>query len=47
MVSALWKAAADGDLNHIHELLKDASHVDIEVKGAWDAVPTAPVAILD
>jgi hypothetical protein len=39
MVSALWKAAADGDLNHTNDLLKDASHVDIEVKDHTGVTP--------
>ncbi|KIO33784.1 hypothetical protein M407DRAFT_17391, partial [Tulasnella calospora MUT 4182] len=39
MVSALWKAAADGDLNHLNQILKDASHVDIEVKDHTGVTP--------
>ena len=33
MVSALWKACSEGDLTNVHEFLKDASVVDIEIKG--------------
>jgi hypothetical protein len=33
MVSALWKACSDGDLENVHETLKEASLVDIEIKG--------------
>lgn len=35
MVSALWKACSDGDLVTVQEILKDASVVDIEIKGAY------------
>ncbi|KAG8906544.1 hypothetical protein FRB99_006658 [Tulasnella sp. 403] len=34
MVSPLWKATLDGDLNRVKDILKDASRVEIEVKGA-------------
>lgn len=33
MVSALWKASSEGDLASVHEILKDTSVVDIEIKG--------------
>lgn len=33
MISALWKACAEGDLENVHQLLKDASPLDIEIKG--------------
>jgi hypothetical protein len=33
MVSALWKACSDGDLENVHQSLKEASVVDIEIKG--------------
>ena len=33
MVSALWKACSEGDLENVHESLKEASVVDIEIKG--------------
>ena len=33
MVSALWKACSEGDLENVHESLKEASGVDIEIKG--------------
>lgn len=32
MISALWKACAEGDLENVHQLLKDASPLDIEIK---------------
>lgn len=34
MVSTLWKACSEGNLENVHELLKEASSVDIETKGA-------------
>ncbi|KAG8887199.1 hypothetical protein FRB98_000361 [Tulasnella sp. 332] len=34
MVSALWKAAGDGDVSRVQEMLKEATNVDIELKGA-------------
>jgi hypothetical protein len=34
MVSTLWKACSEGDLVSVHEFLKEASVVDIEIKGA-------------
>jgi len=34
MVSALWKACSDGHIESVHELLKDASSIDIEIKGS-------------
>ena len=34
MVSPLWKASSEGNLENLTELLKDATPVDIEVKGA-------------
>jgi hypothetical protein len=33
MVSALWKACSEGDLENVHGSLKEASAVDIEIKG--------------
>ena len=33
MVSSLWKACAEGDLDRVSELLNDGQAVDIEVKG--------------
>jgi hypothetical protein len=33
MVSALWKACADGDLQRTNELLADATALDVELKG--------------
>jgi ankyrin repeat protein len=33
MVSALWKACSDGDIESVHEFLKNATAVDIEIKG--------------
>lgn len=34
MVSLLWKACSEGDLQNVHELLKEATSVDIEIKGS-------------
>ena len=34
MVSALWKASSDGDLDRLNELLNESSPADLEVKGA-------------
>lgn len=34
MVSTLWKACSEGDIVSVHEFLRDASVVDIEIKGA-------------
>jgi len=34
MVSPLWKACSDGDIQKVHELLNEPSAVDIELKGA-------------
>lgn len=36
MVSALWKACSEGDLDSVVELLKEASSIDIEIKGERD-----------
>jgi hypothetical protein len=33
MVSALWRACSEGNLENVFQLLKDASTVDIEIKG--------------
>lgn len=33
MVSVLWKACSEGDLENVHESLKEASAIDIEIKG--------------
>jgi hypothetical protein len=33
MVSALWKACSEGDLVNVQEILKEASTVDVEIKG--------------
>jgi ankyrin repeat protein len=33
MVSALWKACAEGDLENVHQLLQDASTLDLEIRG--------------
>lgn len=33
MVSALWKAASEGDLQAVNEFLEHASALDIELKG--------------
>jgi ankyrin repeat protein len=33
MVSPLWKACSAGDLQNVIELLKEASSIDIEIKG--------------
>jgi len=33
MVPDLWKACAEGDLENVHRLLKDASTLDIEIRG--------------
>lgn len=37
MVSALWKACATGDAAQVAELLREATSVDIEVKGTSTA----------
>ena len=34
MVSALWKASSDGDLDKVIELLNDGAQVDLEIRGA-------------
>lgn len=39
MVSPLWKACADGDVNNVDDLLKDATSVDIEIKGGLLSPP--------
>ncbi|KAI0673383.1 hypothetical protein C8Q78DRAFT_1067726 [Trametes maxima] len=39
MVSPLWKASSDGDLEKVVELLKEATPVDIEVKDHTGATP--------
>jgi hypothetical protein len=36
MVSSLWKACSEGDLQRVQELLVESSGVDIEVKGEGD-----------
>lgn len=35
MVSALWKACSEGNLEDVLELLKEATSIDIEIKGAF------------
>ncbi|EJT99955.1 hypothetical protein DACRYDRAFT_117574 [Dacryopinax primogenitus] len=39
MVSPLWRAASDGDLEKVQELLKEASSVDVEIKDHTGATP--------
>ncbi|KDQ63344.1 hypothetical protein JAAARDRAFT_121021 [Jaapia argillacea MUCL 33604] len=39
MVSALWKACSEGDLENVLELLKSASAVDIEIKDHTGSTP--------
>ncbi|KAG9003776.1 hypothetical protein FRB94_002881 [Tulasnella sp. JGI-2019a] len=39
MVSALWKAAGEGDIIKVQELLKDATNVDIELKDHTGVTP--------
>ncbi|CCM04200.1 uncharacterized protein FIBRA_06366 [Fibroporia radiculosa] len=39
MVSALWKACSEGNLENVHELLKEASSADIEDKDPTGATP--------
>ncbi|KAF7981162.1 hypothetical protein HWV62_34931 [Athelia sp. TMB] len=39
MVSALWKASSDGDVATVHEILSDASAVDIEIKDHTGVTP--------
>lgn len=34
MVSALWKACSEGNLENVSELLKEASFTEIEINGA-------------
>jgi hypothetical protein len=36
MVSALWNACSEGDLNAVVGLLEKASPADIETKGVFD-----------
>jgi len=33
MVSLLWKACSEGDLQKVQELLEDPNNVDVELKG--------------
>ena len=40
MVSPLWKACSEGNLENVAELLKEATPVDIEVKGESLVVPS-------
>jgi ankyrin repeat protein len=42
MVSALWKACAEGDLEKVHQLLKDASTLDIEIRGKYTRSSVKP-----
>jgi ankyrin repeat protein len=35
MVSALWNASSEGNVDQVLELLKDATNADIEIKGMW------------
>ncbi|KAL0951467.1 hypothetical protein HGRIS_008155 [Hohenbuehelia grisea] len=39
MVSALWKACSEGNLETVQQLLRDASSVDIEIKDHTGATP--------
>ncbi|KDQ17813.1 hypothetical protein BOTBODRAFT_53326 [Botryobasidium botryosum FD-172 SS1] len=39
MVSALWKAASDGDLTKVRELFKLSAFVDVEIKDHTGATP--------
>lgn len=39
MVSTLWKACSEGNLENVHELLKEASSVDIETKDHTGVTP--------
>ncbi|TDL28227.1 hypothetical protein BD410DRAFT_894310 [Rickenella mellea] len=39
MVSPLWKASAEGNVLKVHELLQDASPVDIEIKDHTGVTP--------
>ncbi|KAI0348342.1 hypothetical protein BDW22DRAFT_78702 [Trametopsis cervina] len=39
MVSALWKACSDGDLEKVHELLNEASQADLEVQDHAGVTP--------
>ncbi|KZT55017.1 hypothetical protein CALCODRAFT_485065 [Calocera cornea HHB12733] len=39
MVSPLWRAASDGDLEKVQELLKEATSVDVEIKDHTGATP--------
>lgn len=36
MVSVLWKACSEGNLDQVHALLAEASAVDVEIKGMFD-----------
>ncbi|KAI0756759.1 hypothetical protein C8Q80DRAFT_53991 [Daedaleopsis nitida] len=39
MVSSLWKACSDGNLENVAELMKDATQIDIEVKDHTGVTP--------
>ncbi|KZT30732.1 hypothetical protein NEOLEDRAFT_1083068 [Neolentinus lepideus HHB14362 ss-1] len=39
MVSALWKASSEGDLDNVLEFLKSATSIDIEIKDHTGATP--------
>ncbi|TFK36906.1 hypothetical protein BDQ12DRAFT_686069 [Crucibulum laeve] len=39
MVSALWKASSEGDLEMVHQLLNEASAVDVELKDHTGVTP--------
>ena len=40
MVSPLWKACFDGDIEKVNELLREPS-IDIELKGEFSRVPSS------
>jgi hypothetical protein len=40
MVSLLWKACSEGDLQKVQELLEEPNSVDIELKGEYDRPST-------
>lgn len=46
MVSPLWKASADGDLNAVLAILNDVQPVDIEAKGRDRLCQSASSSVL-
>lgn len=40
MVSAIWNAASDGNLDAVKQLLQDHPSIDVEIKGQQQAYAT-------